>query len=229
MISSYRPPFTRRYIITIAVVAGVVVLLAMAAMLVSHDRGGAPQTPSRHETLHSPSAMASESTGRNFGSRLPPLESSSDPEEFARMVAHALFDWDTTRRGDPARLAGRLVAVADPTGEATPGLVADLKAYLPTVDVWAMLRPYHTRQWIEITTVEVPSLWAQAVAQAGPGGLLPGTAAFTISGVRHRAGEWEDEPVNSEHEVEFTVFIVCAPSYPECHLLRLSRLNQPLH
>ncbi|WP_262852275.1 ParB N-terminal domain-containing protein [Mumia quercus] len=36
------------------------------------------------------------------------------------------------------------------------------------------------------------------------------------------------EPVASEHTVAFTVFIVCGPSYPECHLLRLSLLDKPL-
>ena len=39
---------------------------------------------------------------------------------------------------------------------------------------------------------------------------------------------WEGEPVASEHDVAFTVFIVCGPSYPECHLLRLSMLDKPL-
>jgi len=58
--------------------------------------------------------------------------------------------------------------------------------------------------------------------------LLPGTTAFTITGVRHRSGVWEGTPVTSEHDVAFTVFVVCAPSYPACHLLRLSRLDEPL-
>ena len=90
------------------------------------------------------------------------------------------------------------------------------------------LRPYSTRQWLELESVEVPALWPQAVAEAGPHGLLAGTTAYTITGERHRAGIWEDEPVSSEHDVAFTVFIVCAPSYADCHLLRLSRLDDPL-
>jgi hypothetical protein len=28
--------------------------------------------------------------------------------------------------------------------------------------------------------------------------------------------------------VEFTVFVVCAPTYDTCHLLRLSQLDNPL-
>jgi hypothetical protein len=58
--------------------------------------------------------------------------------------------------------------------------------------------------------------------------LLPGTTGLTIRGIRHRTGVWEGEPVASEHDVAFTVFIVCGPSYSECHLLRLSMLDKPL-
>ena len=48
------------------------------------------------------------------------------------------------------------------------------------------------------------------------------------TGTRHRSGIWEGEPVSSEHDVAFTVFLVCAPAYHECHLLRLSMLDKPL-
>ena len=152
----------------------------------------------------------------------------SDPETFARRVAEALFAWDTATPTTPADLTERLVAVADPTGESSAGLVADIANYLPTLHAWAELRRYGTRQWIEITSTEVPSLWATAVEQAGPDGLLPGTKAYTINGVRHRSGIWEGEAVRTAHDVAFTVFVVCGPSYPECHLLRLSRLDAPL-
>lgn len=159
---------------------------------------------------------------------LPALEPTIQPEHFARLVAHALFDWDTLAGPTLADYTGRLVAVADPTGEESPGLVSDVANYLPTVGAWTELRPYSTRQWIEITSSEVPSLWPQAVAEAGPTGLAPGTTAYTIEGVRHRTGIWEGAPVTSAHEVSFTVFVVCEPSYPKCHLLRLSMLDKPL-
>lgn len=159
---------------------------------------------------------------------LPKLDPTEDPASFARLAAHAIFDWDTTVAVPLAAYTSRLVAVADPTGESSPGLVADVAAYLPTERAWDELRPYSTRQWLAINTVKVPSLWSQAEVEAGPDGLLPGTTAFTITGVRHRAGVWEGNPVTSEHDVAFTVFIVCAPSYPECHVLRLSRLDEPL-
>ena len=43
-----------------------------------------------------------------------------------------------------------------------------------------------------------------------------------------RTGVWNGQPVTSEHPVAFTVFVVCAPTYPTCHLLRLSQLDNPL-
>ncbi len=108
-----------------------------------------------------------------------------------------------------------------------PALVSDLDNYLPTQDAWVELAQYETRQWLSIDSVTTPSKWGEAETQAGDE-LLPGTTAFTIHGTRHRSGIWEREPVASGHEVAFTVFIVCGPLYPECHLLRLSMLDKPL-
>ena len=159
--------------------------------------------------------------------RLPACRPTSDPETFARHVAQALFEWDTATLISRTDHVEQLVAVADPTGESTPGLVSDLDNYLPTQDAWVELAQYETRQWLSIDSVTTPTQWAEAEAQAGDE-LLPGTTAFTIHGTRHRAGVWEGEPVTSEHDVAFTVFIVCGPSYPECHLLRLSMLDKPL-
>jgi hypothetical protein len=155
------------------------------------------------------------------------LRETGDPDAFARQVTRALFEWDTATLISRADHVEQLVAVADPTGEATPGLVSDLDNYLPTPDAWTELAKYETRQWIAIDSVTTPSQWAEAEAQAGDQ-LLPGTTGLTIRGTRHRTGVWEGEPVASEHDVAFTVFIVCAPSYPECHLLRLSMLDKPL-
>ncbi|MCR1785912.1 cell wall protein [Nocardioides carbamazepini] len=156
------------------------------------------------------------------------LGSISEPEAFAEAVAHALFDWDTAAARPLAAYAGRLFAVADPTGAESAALVGDLAAYLPTAASWAQLKPYYTRQWLEIDAIEVPDLWSQAEAEAGPGGFAPGTTAYTVTGTRHRAGVWEGEDVTSRHRVAFTAFMVCAPTYPSCRLLRLSRLNEPL-
>lgn len=158
---------------------------------------------------------------------LPTLAPTSDPDAFARRVAEAIFVWDTTTLLTRTDHLERLVEVADPTGESTPGLVSDLSGYLPTPHAWAELAQHRTRQWLTTSSVTTPSTWAEARAQAGDQ-LLPGTTARTIHGTRHRAGMWDGEPVASEHAVAFTVFIVCGPSYPHCHLLRLSMLDTPL-
>lgn len=158
---------------------------------------------------------------------LPAVVSTSDPDAFARGVAEAIFAWDTTTLVTRKDHLERLIEVADPTGESTPGLVFDLSGYLPTQLAWAELAKYRTRQWLTTSSVTTPRTWADAHAQAGEQ-LLPGTTARTIHGTRHRAGMWDGEPVASERAVAFTVFIVCGPSYPRCHLLRLSMLDTPL-
>jgi hypothetical protein len=203
----------------LVVAAGVLVLLVAVvsyAAFANRDPSsgtGTTAKPSSSELIATPD--------------LPPSLDAAEPEAFARQVATALFAWDTRTTSTPQSVTEGLVSVADPTGESSAGLVADIANYLPTDQVWIELRKYETRQWIEVASVEVPDLWATAEAQAGDE-LLPGTTAFTIRGTRHRDGVWEGEDVASQHDVAFTVFIVCAPTYPECHLLRLSRLDDPL-
>lgn len=159
--------------------------------------------------------------------QLSALRPTDDPEIFAQEVAEGLFEWDTATLISRTDHVEQLVAAADPTGESTPGLVSDLNNYLPTQDARVELAEYETRQWLVIDSVTTPSKWAEAEAQAGDE-LLPGSTALTIHGTRHRSGVWEGAPVTSEHAVAFTVFIVCGPSYPDCHLLRLSMLDKPL-
>jgi len=158
---------------------------------------------------------------------LPALAMTSDPDAFARAVAEAIFVWDTTTLVTRTDHLERLIEVADPTGESTPGLVFDLSGYLPTQLAWADLAQYQTQQWLTTHSVTTPNAWGDAHAQAGDQ-LLPGTTARTIHGIRHPAGTWDGDPVASEPAVAFTVFIVCGPSYPNCHLLRLSMLDTPL-
>ncbi len=203
----------------LVVTAGVLVLLVAVvsyAAFANHDpSSGAVTTanPPSSEPIATPIS--------------PPSLDAAEPEAFARQVATALFAWDTRTMSTPKSVTEQLVSVADPTGESSAGLVSDVANYLPTDQIWIELRKYETRQWIEVTSVEVPDLWATAEAQAGDE-LLPGTAAFTVRGTRDREGVWEGEDVASQHGVAFTVFIVCAPTYPECHLLRLSKLDDPL-
>ena len=224
--TSHENGFRRRGIL-IAIVATIALLIAASTYAVlSRDNSSSPVA-----SISKPGMLGPPKTAPDLGptnGALPELAPTAGPESFARLVAHAIFDWDTTVAVPPAAYTSRLVAVADPIGESSPGLVADVATYLPPEGAWSQLRTYATRQWLTVENIELPSLWSQAEAEAGPGGLLPGTTAYTITGVRHRSGTWEGEPVTSEHGVAFTVFIVCAPSYPECHLLRLSRLDEPL-
>lgn len=156
-----------------------------------------------------------------------PIRPTRDPQVFARRVAASLFTWSTATTWTRAKHVEQLVAVADPTGESTPGLVADIQNYVPSQSAWKELARYETRQSLSIVSVTTPRKWGKAVEQAGDE-LLPGTSALTVTGVRHRAGTWDGTPVASMHDVTFTVFVVCQPSFRKCQLLRLSMPDKPL-
>ena len=159
---------------------------------------------------------------------LPEVEASDEPETFADNVATALFAWDTASGLMPLDYSAVVLAVGDPSGAEQAGLASDVAAYLPSRDAWLELRQYDTAQHLTIDNLFVPEAWGEAVKQAQPGQLAPGTVAYTIEGTRHREGVWNDEQVNSELSVAFTVFIVCGPTYDTCNLLRLSQLDNPL-
>jgi hypothetical protein len=151
----------------------------------------------------------------------------TDPETFARHTAALLFTWDTVTT-TPAAVTEAVIALGDPTGEETAGLASDLGNYLPDQTLWGRLREYETRQELDITSVEIPDSWNQVKADAPAGSVLPGTRAYTVTGIRHRDGRWEDEPTTFDEPVTFTMFITCQPTFDECHLMRLSQLNNPL-
>lgn len=158
---------------------------------------------------------------------LRPLLRTTDAEAYVRAVAQALFDWDTFTLLTPADHRAVLIEDADPSGIETPGLIADLDAYLPSTSTWRSLAEYRTRQHLEIDRVYIPAQWEEAVAVSG-GQIADGTIAYTIEGTRHREGVWYDDPVTSAHPVTFTVFVSCPPIFDRCHLLRLSQLDNPL-
>lgn len=218
------PDDLRRRRLIVAGIATALLLIAFVtyAVLVhrTHARPGA--TPTVAVPAHNSGTPVA-----NVPTELPKLHPTSDPEAFAREVAEALFEWDTATMITRADHIEQLVRVGDPTGESTAGLLSDVGGYLPTDEAWRDLAQYETKQWLTIGSVSTPAKWAEAEAQAGDA-LLPGTTALTIHGVRHRAGLWDGDPVASQYDVAFTVFIVCGPSYPECHLLRLSVLDKPL-
>lgn len=216
-------PSARRRRLVVAAIVGVLLVAGVTLATLLHRSSAEPPTRQPEVIWVTPTA----------GPTAPPeraarLGKTTDPETFARLVGQTLFDWDTTRIGVRQQIVDDIAAVGDPSGESTPGLVADIESYLPPTAAWDELQRYSTRQRLEIRSMRVPTVWPEAQRQAGPEGFLRGTTAYTIHGIRHRSGTWEGRPVSSEHDVAFTVFIVCAPTYPECRLLRLSLPDVPL-
>jgi len=155
------------------------------------------------------------------------LPRTTDPVAYARAVATALFDWDTSLGFLPTDYTAAVLADADPSGEETPGLISDVATYLPTVEQWLDLGAMEVRQTIQIEGAYVPETWTAAVEQAH-GHLRPGTTAVTVTGTRHRTGVWNGETAESSHPFSFTVLVACEPSFDRCHILRLSQLDNPL-
>lgn len=155
------------------------------------------------------------------------LPHTTDPISYARAVAIALFDWDTTTGFLPTDYTAAVLADADPSGEETPGLLTDVGTYLPSIEQWLDLATMNVTQSLTIEEAVVPGSWAAALEQAR-GQLRPGTAAVTITGTRQRSGVWDGEPAQTSYEVAFTVFVACPPAFERCHVLRLSQLDNPL-
>ncbi|MFC8796998.1 hypothetical protein ACFT2C_04650 [Promicromonospora sp. NPDC057138] len=217
---------TRHRILSLVLALLAAVALAAALRLSAAPTGDAPSVAPT-ATAPSPDARPDRTLDQT---RLPDdgIPRSSDPDVFARGVAEAVFTWDTSSPSLPD-VTERLLVVADPTGEETPGLLVDLRTYLPSDQAWTHLAQYRTRQWIEVSDVVEPAQWGEAVAQAPEGALGAGTTARTVTGVRHRAGTWDGEPATASSQVRFTVFLVCAPTHDTCHLLRLSTPGLALH
>lgn len=221
----YDPDLRRRRLIVLAIVAALLLVSTVTYAILTRDEPH-PVSPNTPPAVAGPERTTSPSEPPDDGT-LPELQPVTDPKQFAEVVAHAIFDWDTSALAPRAAYLERIATVADPTGESSPGLISDVDGYLPPEKIWVDLREYETRQWIDIATVTVPSKWETALDQAGSA-LPPGTTAYTITGVRHRDGVWDGEPVTSQHDVAFTVFMTCAPTYEQCRLLRLSLLDEPL-
>ena len=211
----------------IALLAAGLVLLILAGVGVYGLILG-PRTTNTLTPDPVPSPSHTPTTPGPSSPRLPVVPRSADPETFARNVAETLFAWDTGSELMPLDYSSVVLAVGDPSGAEQAGLASDVAAYLPTREAWLELRQYATAQHLTIEDAFVPEAWDTAVEQAQPGQLAEGTIAYTVEGTRHRTGVWNDEQVTSEHPVAFTLFIVCAPTYDTCHLLRLSQLDNPL-
>ena len=217
----------------IALVAALVAIVVLAGVGVYGLLAGPPTSDHDNDTGTAPGPVVTTPgepapTGTRSLPALPEVEASDDPETFARNVAEALFAWDTASGLMPLDYSSVILAVGDPSGAEQAGLASDVAAYLPSREAWLELRQYATTQHLTIEDAYVPDAWETALEQAQPGQLAEGTIAYTIEGTRHREGVWNDEQVTSAHQVAFTVFIVCAPTYDTCYLLRLSQLDNPL-
>lgn len=219
----------RRRLLIAATAGGLALLILVGVGIYGLVRGPAAPDP---DPSQRPSHTAPATPGTPAGSEPAPVPVTGGPEVFARNVAEALFTWDTASGYGPSDYAQMLADVA--SGAEADALAGDVRAYLPTVEAWAQLRQYQTRQWLTIDTAVIPEAWETAVAQAAPGQVPAGTLAYTIEGTRHREGIWGTEPVSASRPVAFTVFIVCTPPTPGrggsgmCELLRLSQLDNPL-
>jgi hypothetical protein len=220
----------RRRLLIAAIAGGVALLILVGVGIYGLLRGPATTRPAEtSEPARSITVSPTPTTGTGPAA----VPRSGGPEAFARNVAEALFTWDTASGYSPADYAQVLADVAA-TAEAD-AFVGDVRAYLPTTEAWAQLRQYATRQWLTIDSAVIPDAWETAVAQAAPGQIPAGAAAYTITGTRHRDGTWGTTPVEASRPVSFTVFLVCTPPIPGrgassglCEVLRLSELDNPL-
>ncbi|MDQ0728767.1 hypothetical protein [Microbacterium sp. W4I20] len=211
-------------LIAVAVMAFLVVAVGTYGLIT-----GSPEPEDSPEPNSSKAVPNTEESRRpaTTVSRLPKILPIRDAETFAGSVATALFTWDTGRGFVLLDYTGVILDVADPTGIEQPGLAADIAAYLPTPNAWVQLRQYATTQRLEITSMYVPDAWSEALSQTRPGQLPEGATAYTIEGIRHRAGTWNGDPITAQQAVALTVFIAC-PTDDSCYVLRLSELNNPL-
>jgi hypothetical protein len=154
-----------------------------------------------------------------------PVSVTGSPEQFARSVAQALFNWDTRHQGGPSPWAQMVVDVADPN-EGT-AVASDIRGFLPEKEMWEQLADYGTWQRLEVKSVVVPRAWSTALRQATPGQIPKGAAALTIVANAHRQGIWNSDVIRTNRSVTFTIFARCPGDEP-CTLLRLSQLDKPL-
>lgn len=215
---------TRRQILLILV--GVLAVTTLAVGIYGLVRQPGAESPT-NGALTPVVAEPVEVTPRETAVEDRSLPHTSDPIAYARAVATSIFGWDTTTGLLPTDYTAAVLADADPSGEETPGLLADVATYLPTVEQWLDLATMEVTQSLSIDEAVIPESWSSALEQAR-GELRPGTTAVTITGIRHREGTWEGEPAETSYPVAFTVFVACPPAFERCHVLRLSQLDNPL-
>ena len=192
-------------------------LIATAVGLHLSTETGPAGTPVRSETL---ATVAPEPSG-------PPAATGPDANDsrtrttapgFARQVTVTLFNWDTTTHSRDA-IIEQLLAVADPTGVETPGLMTDLEAYLPSDTWWEQLRQYDAAQWVDIESAVVPDAWTETTTSGATDDVAPGTTPVTVTGTLHRAGNVAGQRETASAPLVLTVFVACTDD--GCSVLRL--------
>lgn len=214
-------PLRRRLIVTLIV--GAMALACMIGMGVY----GLIRTPTHAAAASSATVLPLPSPAPTNVTQLRTLAHTKDPITYAEAVARALFVWDTKSGLAAEDYQSVISEDADPSGAETSGLVNDLAAYFPTDAQWQQLRRYNTAENLTIKRAYIPAAWAQAAA-SDPSAVQLGTTAVTIEAVRHRTGSWYGTPAATSDPVSFTVFVACQPTFPRCHILRLSGPNTPL-
>ena len=215
--------------VAVLAVVGVVVLATIGVGVYGLVRGPDHHATSQHRAAGTgtSSSAGSGSSGTPSGPAPAVLPKTDNPVVYAKAVAGALFDWSTASGYAPSDYTSPVLADADPSGEEVAGLVGDVASYEPTTAEWTELATMKVVQHLTITSAVVPSLWPEALAQA-QGQLRAGTTAITITGTLHRSGVWYGQAASTTDPVSFTIFEACSPSWPDCHTLRLSQLNDPL-
>lgn len=214
-------PLRRRTVI--ALIIGAVGLAALAGVGLYGLVGTPTHTPAASTSgTHTPSNPAPTKVAQ-----LTSLPRTNDPVTYAKAVARSLFVWDTASGLQPEDYQSVISEDADPSSVETSALVNDLAAYFPTDAQWQQLRQYNTVETVTVVRAYIPAAWGQAVA-SDPSAVRPGTTAVTIDAVRHRSGSWYGQPAATSDPVSFTVFLACQPTFPRCHILRLSGPNTPL-
>ncbi|GAA4707995.1 hypothetical protein APR04_003882 [Promicromonospora umidemergens] len=208
-------------------VAGAILALTMIGIATGLHLSTSEGLAGAHPSPMAPSTPAPEPV---LPSRAPDThedKSAPDPtpSDFARHVADLLFTWDTTT-DDRDAIVEQILAVADPTGVETPGLVTDLEAYLPDEAWWNQLRQYRAAQWFDIETAAVPEEWTDAETRGETDGLPPGATAVTVSGTLHRAGDVAGELQSASADMALTVFVACTED--GCAVLRLGAPGEVL-
>lgn len=226
MKSSLDPHAHRRLIALIA--AGALVLIMAVVGIYGLAAGRKDAATPKPITTGTTAAPSTPVPSTVLTPHLSAIPRGRDPEKFAQSIANALFTWDTGSGFMPLDYTAVILDVGDPSGTEQPGLASDVATYLPTREAWVDLRRYATTQSLAIENMYVPDAWADAVAQARPGQLPPGAAAYTIEGTRHRDGIWNSQPTSTDAAVSFTAFMACPPDGDPCYLLRLSQLDNPL-